>query len=869
MTRRASSLCRPRPPLRRRAATSRPAPCHRAARARTLIHLPPLPALVLQPCPCAARPRIAAPPAPAAPRRGYGARRRAGAPALAHPFPPPRPMIAPFLGRACTRAMARPAGRPIGSSCCDSGGGAGGQDGGHARGPPAARARPAAAETAGRLPDEGHAPAPHFHPPAARARPAAPGPRPHVTTGPAIRPPPADRKHSGSGRPNARKHRAILRPGAVAALARRIGDAPLITLVGMLAIINGPLSHLLVTSGSSGLVVGVTSVAVTAIIVFSYSVVTDRYLRLHLRDHRLVRGGVEGWRQARKVRAIGALHASACSLERDCTLLARMGARSGGVREAEWLQYRADLLALHAAAARSAYLSALALRDADHLVGGGACDDILAAIGLLEDAAPIDDAKGTVDTARHKMASDMLRPVLVRLERRLCLAKSRPPLSPTAEAPGRLILRLDRDTYPPGAAVRATVEARGQLRRRKVTITVHGKSLSIRPKKTGMLPEPEPGHPAAIALSVDVARRRLDAGQEYTARARCGGLSDEAVFVIDRVAPTVHADKSVCAPGDYLNITVDDPAAGVDSAGYGPAGAAGERRLTIESPCDRNEYICLEEAGQSPGRFRARVRCAAAVGSGSGGSGYAKGDTIACGPNQLVRIKYERGGEGARTAVLVEEPGSAAAAEEIGPAPACSEGGGSRGGSKGGGGGRHGAAPEPHGREGGRAGCMQGGPNAGREEEGAEDAMAGAFAAAAARTARTAICAGRKKGGAAAPGPVRDAAGAAKAALYAAGPADLAGGAGGAVAPPRPAAAPKNAYHANSPPGPPAPRIPAGSAARNVYPAAPPCRQSAMPPFPPLPRALPLPAPLPRPQRRPVHSPAASPGRPAAGGSPG
>ena len=284
--------------------------------------------------------------------------------------------------------------------------------------------------------------------------------------------------------------------------------------------------------------------------------------------------------------------------------------------------------------------------------------------------------------------------MLAHLEHRLDLAESRPPTA--AGEPNRLILRPCRDTYPPDVAIRVKVEAYGQLPSRKVTVTVHGRVFGLPPKATGTLPAPKPGRPAKVILPVDVSRRKLDAGQEYTARAKCGGLSDEAVFVVDRVAPTVQTNKPVCAMGDCIGITVEDPAVRAGGAGVeAAAGTAGGQRLAAESPLKQIDCR-LEEAAHSPGTFYGRVRCidaraggpaqdaAPCAGRCGAGAVGAEVDDIPCGPNQLIRFHYERGNEEAWTAVLVEEPdagvpGSASSAG-VARRPACAGIDGERGG---------------------------------------------------------------------------------------------------------------------------------------------------------------------------------------------
>ena len=362
------------------------------------------------------------------------------------------------------------------------------------------------------------------------------------------------------------------------------------------------------------------------------------------------------------MRATRSVCAGICSLMRDCSMLTTMGARSKEILAPDWLWFRADLLALHAAVARSAHALAAALRDADHL-GGGTRDDILAAIDRLEVTVPIDDGKRTVDTTQYQEITGSLNPVLARLGRHLGLDMSQTPRRPRpAGAPDGLAVRLDRDAYPPGAAIRAVVEADGKFPDQEVAVTIHDEGLDELAKRTEAVPVQPSGWPAPtiLVVSTSMSPGAPNAGQECMARAACGDLYGEAAFAVENVAPTVRADRQACAAGDDIAITVEDPAACAGGAGEEFAGNGKGPRLAVESPDDRIDACRLEEAGA--GTFLGRVRCVdarAAGGSDRGdvpGGGRTECDSIACGPNQLIRIRYERGDEEAWTAVLVEEP---------------------------------------------------------------------------------------------------------------------------------------------------------------------------------------------------------------------
>ena len=433
----------------------------------------------------------------------------------------------------------------------------------------------------------------------------------------------------------------------------------------------------------------VITVAIT-LILFYYSYITSQTVDSHLRGHRLVPGRDKRSRRAQEARATRSVCIGICSLLRDCSLLTGLGDRSKGVLAPDWLWFRADLVALHAAAARSAHTLAAALWNAYHL-GGGIRDDIIAAIDRLEVTVSIDDGKRTVDTTQYQEISGSLNHVLARLGRRLDLAMSQPPRRPgSVGTPDGLAVCLDRDTYPPGAAIRVTIESCGQFPCSEVTVVILDEGLAEVDKRDKRTPVRAPGQtaPDICAVSVIKSPEGLSAGQEYTAHAACGDLSGVAAFAVENVAPTVRADRQACAAGDDIAITVEDPAACAGGAGEEFAGDEKRPRLVVESPDDRIGACRLEEAGA--GTFLGRVRCVGARAAGGSDRGAVPGgagtgcNAIACGPNQLIRIRYERGDERAWTAVLVEEPdaGVSDPAYAAGDArrPACAGIDGGRGG---------------------------------------------------------------------------------------------------------------------------------------------------------------------------------------------
>lgn len=459
------------------------------------------------------------------------------------------------------------------------------------------------------------------------------------------------------------------------------------------------------------IVAGTALVVAITLILFFYSHKTDRTVESHLCDHRLSPGRTKMSRQAGKARETRSTCAAIGRLMRECTLLDRMSGKYEGVPDPYRPQFRDDLEALHCNAVGSASELRRMLGNVEYL-DDRTCDNISAAIGLLKNKPPV-DGNETVDTGRYREILDILCSVQDRLERRLDLASEQPDMEP-----GCLALCLDRDTYPPGAAIRATVKADGQFPGREVTVVILDEGFGTPAKRTVAASAPKPGRRATLVMSV-IPKKCLNVGQEYMARAECGGQADEAAFAVDNIAPTVQADGYTCMMGECIDITVVDPAAGAGVAGKGPAVATKEPRLVAESPRGRIDSCRLEEAGDSPGIFRCRIRCVgahtgtAAPGSGCdvAGAGGKEDAAIACGPNQLVRIMYTRGNEEARTAVLVEGLGAPVPAAAGGPSPE-SDGSGApaRQAADGGGGSGNGTGPEPRDRDGDHASRLQGDP---------------------------------------------------------------------------------------------------------------------------------------------------------------
>lgn len=456
------------------------------------------------------------------------------------------------------------------------------------------------------------------------------------------------------------------------------------------------------------------------LLVYWYTQYSDYAVRSRLGEIRLEAGRTKRPKQARKARATDAMRAGIERLIHYSSLLAEMGGRYARVPEPKRPQFREDLEALY----RNAAVHASELERTLESVGcldGRTRDDVLTAIDLLRGASPIDYSTGMVDTAHYRAISRSLGPALTRLMRSLELATGRPPRrAGRAGEPGGLALRLDRHTYPPGAPIRATVEADGQFPHHEVTVAILDEGLATLAETTEEAPVRELERNACVAVDV-IPKRRLVAGRDYIARATSGDLYDEAVLAVENISPTVRADRTTCAIGDIIAVTVEDPAAGVGGGEKGPSGTARGQRLVVESPCDRSDACRLRAAGASTGTFLGRVRCVGACGAATSGrrawawGAGAEDVDIACSPDQLIRIRYESGAGEARTAVLVEGTSTPSTTDLSEPDPAFAKdpGGGdgpgwSAGGCDGEGNGdrRHDTETKRHCRKGNRAGRM-------------------------------------------------------------------------------------------------------------------------------------------------------------------
>ena len=491
--------------------------------------------------------------------------------------------------------------------------------------------------------------------------------------------------------------------------------------VGLLIFIDELINFLPDDYALQRFMMGLLITIAIVLILFSYSLNTDRTVESHLHAHRLASRHGKGLRQAKKTRTYRALYAHACSLANYCAILSVLGGRSRGVSEAEWSQFQNEFVALHRDAVRAANALGRMAEEADFL-DDRTRDAFAEAAGQLGESAVIDNNERTVGIRPYQTALESLDPVLALLRPRLGPASAPPrPRPRPAAASGGMTLRLDCDTYPPGAAITVKVKADGQFPHHRIPVTIRDERLGKLAKKTETAPTREPGRDAAIAPTL--RPKGLEIGREYTARAECGSLVATAAFAVDDVdltaAPAVHAHGPTCAVGGYMDIAVVDPAACVGGTGNEPAGAAKRPRLVIELPGGEARDLHLEDAYRSGGAFHWRVGCV-----GDDGGGLTREDTpggegtedpvITCEPGQMIRIKYESAAGESRTAVLVEGSGATSAAGAGEPGPESGGGNGGTGrpaaGESGSGGDDGDAEPPPRGRKGGEASRMQGAP---------------------------------------------------------------------------------------------------------------------------------------------------------------
>ena len=397
-------------------------------------------------------------------------------------------------------------------------------------------------------------------------------------------------------------------------------------------------------------------------IVFRYSQKSDRGLRSHLGEVKSMLQRSEKTRQIRKMHANKSLYTILNAMLRSCRTLSKLGATHADAPASESQQFKADFLRLRHDIGASVERLGHELEHADYL-DDRTYDDIAAVVNTLDAPVRPSGNEDTLDIEHYRAAIDLLPPLLLRLERRLGLdtgALPRPPPE-SASQTGRLEVRLDRDTYPPGAAIRATVAADGSFPSKKVIISILDDRLEVMATKTKKTPSP-----GACILAEEIRAVGTAVGGEYTVRAVCGGLAAEAVFVVEHIPPVIQTDKSLYLTGEDMIITVIDPAASTGDKKEGYVGDGKNSRLVIESPHGRLDGYRLKETKPSSGIYQGLVACMGVRADGSS-QGVVLGDkrvgktqgkgaedgVIACGPGQLVQIRYESASGAVSDGVLV------------------------------------------------------------------------------------------------------------------------------------------------------------------------------------------------------------------------
>lgn len=400
-------------------------------------------------------------------------------------------------------------------------------------------------------------------------------------------------------------------------------------------------------------------------IVFRYSQKSDRGLQSHLGEVKLMLQRSERARQIRKAHANKSLHAILDTILSSCRTLSKLGATHADASASESQRLKSDFSRLRHDIGASVERLGRELEHADYL-DDRTYDDIAVVVNTLDTPVRTSGNEDTLDIEHYRAAIDLLPPLLLRLERRLDLGTGAFSLPPpeSASPPGRLEVRLDRDTYPPGAAIRATVTADGSFPSKKVTISILDDRLEVMATKTKKAPPPDA--PDACTLAEEIRAVGTAAGGEYTVRAVCGGLVAEAVFVVEHIPPVIETDKSLYLMDADMLITVIDPAASTGGKKEGYVGDRKNSRLVIESPHGRLDGYRLKETEPSSGTYQGVVACMGVRADGSPrgvvldgkrvGKTRGKGSedgVIACGPGQLIQIRYESASGTDSTEVLV------------------------------------------------------------------------------------------------------------------------------------------------------------------------------------------------------------------------
>lgn len=413
--------------------------------------------------------------------------------------------------------------------------------------------------------------------------------------------------------------------------------------------------------------------------VFQYSRHSDRLIDRHVDEVGLLMKRNERAKQVRKIRANRALYSNMHAMADICSKLVNMAGGQSGIAATEWESFKSDVIAMHGQIEDRLDRLGRNLESSDHL-DDVIYDKIRNAVDMWDEKIRIDDDNKTVNVLQYQTMLDMLNQVLPRLGRRQGLGMD-VPLSMFRPAEfisqsDRLTIALDRDTYPPGAAIHITLTAAGRLPGRKIIVTILDMDLNAVARKTVVAP----GHsrsPIALlrarlgprgsqddpasqgggcrvaATVVDMRPKGASEGGQYIVRAACGGLISETTFDVVSTPPEVQTDKSEFLMGGDMIVTVIDPAANKDGTKRDIAGASDQSRLVIDSPHGQIDGYKLVETGNSTGVFQGLVRIIGVRNDGSirgteidganidktQGKGNEDG-AIVCGPGQAIHIRY-------------------------------------------------------------------------------------------------------------------------------------------------------------------------------------------------------------------------------------
>lgn len=242
-----------------------------------------------------------------------------------------------------------------------------------------------------------------------------------------------------------------------------------------------------------GLAVGI------GLFVFQYSRHSDRLIDRHVDEVGLLLKRNEKAKQMRRARASRALYSDMRDMADICSKLVETGGKPIDLTAPQWELFKSNVADLHSQVDEQLDRLGRNLEFSDHL-DGSTYDKIQDAANSWDAKIHVDEDEKVIDTTQYRVILDMINLVLPKLERHLgrgagvLSAPFRP--AETISQSDRLMIALDRNAYPPGAAIHASLTATEQLPARKVTVTILDMDLKVLARKTAVAP----GHSKYFAL---------------------------------------------------------------------------------------------------------------------------------------------------------------------------------------------------------------------------------------------------------------------------------------------------------------------------------------------------------------------------------